>query len=224
MKEALADRVATLAGSERAEAARAFAEAYLRRSTGGYEDADAAEQLAHEVFGAFGLAARRGSAPVIVRAFNPTLAQDGYEPPGSVLEASAEDMPFLVDSISCELLARGVGIHRVLYPILGTERAPDGGILRVLHPREAPLRESMMHFELDRRLGEAELDQLVDGTRHVLDEVRSVVEDFALMRARMGRLVELVRAAAGHSEPADVDEAIAFLEWLPADKIGRAHV
>ena len=217
MKDALADRVAALAGPDRAGAARAFAEAYLRRSTVGYEDAAAVEQLAHEVLGAFGLAARRGSAPVIVRAFNPTLAEDGYEPPGSVVETSAEDMPFLVDSISCELAARGLGIHRVLYPIIGTERGPDGGILRVLHPREAPLRESMMHFELDRRLGEAELDELVQGARHVLDEVRTVVEDFALMRGRMGRLVELVRAAAEYHDAEDVDEAIAFLEWLPTD-------
>jgi hypothetical protein len=70
--------------------------------------------------------AQRG--PMAVRAFNPTLAEHGYEPGGSVLETNTADLPFLVDSVSAELQARGLGIVRVLHPIVGTERSADGGI------------------------------------------------------------------------------------------------
>src|SRR6187200_1484919 len=117
---------------ERAEAVREFAKAYLRRlAATGDDDGHDAEALYHEVLGAFELAASRDGAPIAVRAFNPTMAEHGYEPGGSVLETNTEDLPFLVDSVSAELQARGLGIVRVLHPIVGTERRPEGGIARV---------------------------------------------------------------------------------------------
>jgi len=54
---------------DHAEAAKAFAAAYVRRlETYGIS----AEHLAAEVLGAFRFASDRGRAPVAVRAFNPT--------------------------------------------------------------------------------------------------------------------------------------------------------
>ena len=123
---------------ERAEAVREFAKAYLRRLAATDDDGHDAEELYHEVLGAFELAASRDGAPIAVRAFNPTRAEHGYEPGGSVLETNTEDLPFLVDSVSAELTARGLGIVRVLHPILGTERAPHRGIARVRHPHGGP--------------------------------------------------------------------------------------
>src|SRR3954453_18256254 len=112
---------------ERADAVRAFAGAYLRPPAAAADDgAHDTEALYHEVLGAFELAASRDGAPMAVRAFNPTRAEHGYEPGGSVVETNTEDLPFLVDSVSAELDARGLGIVRVLHPIVGTERAADG--------------------------------------------------------------------------------------------------
>src|ERR671931_2892165 len=136
---------------ERAEAVREFAKAYLRRLSA-EEDGHDSEALFHEVLGASQLAASRDGAPIAARAFNAPRAEHGYEPAGSVLETNTEDLPFLVDSVSAELQARGLGIARVLHPIVGTERAPDGRIARIAHPRRAPTSESIMHFDLDRRL------------------------------------------------------------------------
>ena len=124
---------------DRAETVQAFAQAYLRRlATGVDEDGHDTEALYHEVLGAFELAASRDGAPMAVRAFNPTLAEHGYEPGGSVLETNTEDLPFLVDSVSAELGARGLGIVRVLHPIVGTERSAvsvlKGRFERLTHP------------------------------------------------------------------------------------------
>ena len=109
--------------------------AWRRRATTSGHDTEA---LYHEVLGAFELAASRDGAPIAVRAFNPTRAEHGYEPGGSVLETNTEDLPFLVDSVSAELQARGLGIVRVLHPILGTERAPDGGSPASFPPMARP--------------------------------------------------------------------------------------
>jgi glutamate dehydrogenase len=203
---------------ERAEAVREFAKAYLRRlAATGDDDGHDTEALYHEVLGAFELAASRDGAPMAVRAFNPTRAEHGYEPGGSVLETNTADLPFLVDSVSAELQARGLGIVRVLHPILGTERSPDGGIARILHPSGAPATESVMHFELDRRLSPEELADLEDGVRSVLADVRRVVRDFPALRDRVAQAIEVAREGAERYDGDEVAEVVAFLEWLARD-------
>jgi len=200
---------------ERADAVREFAKAYLRRlAVAADDDVHDTEALYHEVVGAFELAASRNGAPMAVRAFNPTRAEHGYEPGGSVLETNTEDLPFLVDSVTAELEARGLGIVRVLHPILGTERSPDGGIARILHPSGAPATESVMHFELSRRLAPEELADLEDAVRSVLADVRRVVRDFPALRERVGEVIEVAREGAERYDGDEVAEVVAFLEWL----------
>src|SRR4051794_8443751 len=132
---------------------KAFARAYLRRpAAAGRPDDDCdPDALLAEVLGAYGLAANR-TAPVAVRAFTPSRTEHGYATGGSVLETNTEDLPFLVDSVSNEIAARRYAVRRVTHPIVGVERDDSGRILAVTHPREAAARESVMHFELDRRL------------------------------------------------------------------------
>ncbi|HEY0362032.1 MAG TPA: hypothetical protein VGC83_07085, partial [Solirubrobacteraceae bacterium] len=203
---------------DRAATVQAFAQAYLRRlATAADGDGHDAEALYHELLGAFELAASRNGAPMAVRAFNPTLAEHGYEPGGSVVETNTEDLPFLVDSVSAELGARGLGIVRLLHPIVGTERAADGSILRILHPSGAPSTESVMHFELDRRLAPEDLADLEDAVRAVLADVRRVVRDFPQLRERVGDMVEVARAGAARYEEDEVAEVVSFLEWLARD-------
>src|SRR5262245_21884595 len=201
---------------DRAEPVREFAKAYLRRLAT-EDDAHDDEALFHEVLGAFQLAAARNGAPIAVRAFNPTLAEHGYEPAGSVLETNTEDLPFLVDSVTAELQARGLGIVRLLHPIVGTERAPDGGIARILHPSGAPATESVMHFELDRRLVPEELADLEDAVRSVLADVRRVVRDFPKLRERLDHMVSVAREGAARYDEEEVTRVVDFLEWLGDD-------
>ncbi len=204
-----ADAVAALARDAGDEPLARFALAYLRRSgdgrVAGEQGAEPdAQALLAEVRGAFDLAARRDGSAAAVRAFTPERDDDGYSTSGSVLETNTDDLPFLVDSISAELHARGLGIRRVVHPIVGLRRDRDGAITAVEHPRDAP-RESVMHFELDRRLEPAELADLEDAARHILAAVRVVVADFEPLEAAVDRL----RALAGPD-----DEVDAFLSWL----------
>src|SRR5688500_15218441 len=94
----LLDLIGQRTTSERAPAVRAFAEAFLRRRSGDGADGAVPEALCAEIVGAFEFASGRGSEPVAVRAFTPTLEEHGYETPGSVVETNTEDYPFLVDS------------------------------------------------------------------------------------------------------------------------------
>jgi glutamate dehydrogenase len=158
-RERLLELVEQRAGADRAPAARAFAAAYVRRlaidGTGGISP----EDLAAEVVSAFEFSAARGRAHVAVRAFNPTRERDGYEPLGSVLETNSDDWPFIVDSVTAALEERGERVARVVHPIVGITRE-DGRVISCSPARNAVHRESVMHYDLTRRLDDAQLAEL----------------------------------------------------------------
>src|SRR5215216_3651451 len=200
-----------------APALREFAAAYLRRLSADDAQMASPRELFAEVAGAFDFAASRGDRPILVRAFNPTLAEHGYERSGSVLETTSEDLPFLVDSVREAIAAAGLTVVRALHPVVGLERDADGHIVEVLHPREASARESVMHFDLDRRLDDEGLEALAESVRAVLGDVRRAVLDFPQMADRARRMVQIASAGARRYADDEIDETVAFLEWLLQD-------
>ncbi len=208
-------RIGERAG-ERAPVLHAFAEAYLRRLPDEALAAMSAEELFGEIVGVFDFADARGTAPLAVRAFNPTLQAHGYAVAGSVLETSTPDSPFLVDSVTSELEARGLGVREVIHPVVGVTRDASGRINAVLHARDTETRESVMHFELERRLDATELADLADSVRGVLGDVQAAVRDFDAMRALVPMMADVARAGSVRYAADEVDEAVAFLEWLEA--------
>ncbi len=217
--DGIAEVVAQLARERDSEMLARFVGAYLRRAPSADADApeEDAEALLAEARGAFALADGRGGAVAGVRAFTPRREEHGYESGGSVLETNTADLPFLVDSVGAELAARGLRIVRVTHPIVGVRRDPASPhrITAIEHPREAP-RESVMHFELDRRLSPEELADLEDAARHVLATVRAVVDDFGALQDGLERLVEIVGAGGARLAAAEQDpeDAAAFLRWV----------
>jgi glutamate dehydrogenase len=204
------DRLLDLVGREAGDIGRAFAAAYVRRLS---TDGISAEHLAAEVLGAYAFARERGTKPVAARAFNPTLERDGYEPLGSVLETNTDDWPFLVDSVSAALQARGEQVVRLVHPILGIARE-NGQITSVSHARNAVHRESIMHYDLGRRLTGRELEELTADIQDVLLAVRSTVTDFGAMTQRVESMISLARKASARYDADEVREAVDFLAWL----------
>ena len=200
--------------AERAGAVRAFASAYLRRLSGDASEGHSAEDLLAEVVGAFDFASARGDELVAVRVFNPIRAEHGYEPLGTVVETNTDDWPFLVDSVSGELQGRGLGVTRLLHPVVGVERDDQGRIVDVGRAREAPHRESVMHFDLARRLEDAELTEVEEAVRAVLLAVRGVVADFKAMTERVDDMITVARAGTARYPRDEVHEVADFLEWL----------
>jgi glutamate dehydrogenase len=201
-------------GGDRAEAIQAFARALTRR----LGDEDLAELGSEDLHGlvtsAFAFADGRGLDASAVRVFSPDPGTHGYRTQGSVIEATTDDSPFLVDSLSEELAARGLTIVRLLHPVVGTLRDDHGRILRILPGREAEHRESFMHFEVDRGLTAEAEDELEQRIRRILRDVALVVRDFEPMKERVQRMAELARAATVRYPEDEVDEVVRFLRWL----------
>ena len=209
--EEVLERIAETIPEPRSRLVATFARSYLKRLSP--EAAVSPSSLAGEVIALFELIEQRRQE-VVVRAFNPTTDTHGYEPPGSVVEINVDDSPFLIDSVSNELAAHGLEVVRVLHPVIGTVRDEEGRLLEVKAARQALTRESVQHYQLDRKLFDADLPALERALRHVIEDVRSAVRDFRPMVDRIARMIDLARSGYGHYPDSEVDEVIAFLEWL----------
>ncbi|TYP88130.1 NAD-glutamate dehydrogenase [Blastococcus xanthinilyticus] len=147
----------------------------------------------------------------------------------TVVRLVTDDMPYLVDSVTAEVVRQGVGLAHIVHPIVVVRRDPSGRITAFYDAATATgcgtdaLAESWMAVVLDRSLDEESAADLVAGLRTVLDDVRAVDEDEDRMRSRMldlaTELDEL--AAAGTAAPGpdgdpadDPAEAAALLRWL----------
>ena len=151
---------------------------------------------------------------VAVRVFEPSSTRDGYETSGTVIEVSTPDSPFLYDSVNEELQSWGLAVRHVIHPVIGIERGPDGRIDRIVHVREAPARESLMHFELDQDLTDQERTELEQAIRVVLGDVQLAVRDFNAMGDAARGMIEIARTGSALYPAEEVAETVAFLEWL----------
>ena len=89
-----------------------------------------------------------------------------------MLETNTDDWPFIVDSVSAALEKRGEHVARLVHPIIGISRE-DGRITSVSHARNAVHRESVMHYDLTRKLTDRELEELERDIKAVLLAVRA---------------------------------------------------
>ena len=209
--EAVIQRIASAVDPADRAMATDFARAYLRRRPTG--DERSADEWFAEVRGMFEFIRVR-TDPFSVRVFNPDLETDGYRSAGTAIEVNMDDGPFLLDSLTNEIQAHGLEVARITHPVIGVDRDSTGRLSWIGHARHARNKESVEHYELDRRLFPADLPGLERALRVVLSDIRSAVRDFHPMMDRIKRMVEIVRRATGFYPEADLGEAIAFLQWL----------
>jgi glutamate dehydrogenase len=212
--DALLAEITATVSPERRDAVLTFAKMFLRRLSTDDLESLGVQQLLGRVRSAFAFVDGRGNHPASIRVFVPTLEADGYLVTGTVVETSTDDSPFLVDSVTEELAARDLHARLLLHPMIGTQRAEDGHLERVLAGRNAAHRESVIHIELERRLSEQDRGVLEGRLRAILHDVRLVIRDFEPMEERVRHMGELARQAAVAYTPQEVGETADFIDWL----------
>ncbi len=152
-----------------------------------------------------------------VRVVVPDADEVGYSTIGSVIQVVAPDGPFLVDSVTAAVTNAGAGIVRHLHPVIGTERSHDGALVAVSTARMSAHRESVQHFEVDRRFDAVAARALEESIRSVLRDVHAAVDDFDPMRRAVAKMAEAAKASVHNYGYEEIAEAVAFLEWLLDD-------
>src|SRR3954468_696023 len=121
----------------------------------------------------------------------------------AVVRLVTDDMPYLVDSVTAEVVRQGFALAHIVHPVVVVRRDLRGRIKAFCDSGLAAgcgsdaLTESWMAVVLDGPLNEEAPADLVSGLRTVLDDVRAVDEDAERLRRRVlelaGRLDELAR-------------------------------
>src|SRR5687768_294557 len=145
----------------------------------------------------------------------------------AVIRLVTDDMPYLVDSVTAEVVRQGVDLAHTVHPVVVVRRDVAGRIKAFCDSSDAAacgadaLTESWMAVVLDGPVDDEAAADLVAGLRTVLDDVRAVDEDADRIRARVLEIAERLDKLAAEQEPAkgsdpadDPTEAAALLRWL----------
>ena len=198
-------------------AAESFITAYYAAI--GAEDLGArpVEDLCGAVLAHWRLAQQRSPGTPLLRVYNPHYENHGWQSTHTVVEIVTDDMPFLVDSLSMELLRKDYTIHLIIHPVLCISRDADGRLISAV-PNNSPqcdgLPEAVMRFEITRQTEEDALAGLHRALASTLSDVRAVVEDWGAMQARIDEIIATIEAQNLPVEAKDKEESLHFLRWI----------
>ena len=216
--------IAAVAGERLTGAMAAEAASFASLLYAGEPDADLRAAAPADRFGAalalLALARERQPGVARVAAFNPVPAEHGWDSPHTVVLIVNDDMPFLVDSVMGELMARDLGVHLLAHPVLRVARDGAGALTGFAaagaEPGQGARAESMMLIEIDRQPA-AQLEELAEALRGVLGDVRAAVADWRAVRGGVGMALAGLTVPGPICDAGDVAEARDFLEWIAAD-------
>jgi len=153
-----------------------------------------------------------------VRIYNPTLEEDAWESPHTIIEISHDDMPFLVDSMQMDVTRHNIDIHLILYTG-GMQVQRDGqnkltAILSKDSAHATQQTEAPIYLEIERETDPAVLDTLRVSIEKTLDDVTAVVADYPAMTQKTKEAMDELENAVPFADPREVTESRDFLRWL----------
>jgi glutamate dehydrogenase len=147
-----------------------------------------------------------------VRVFMPDVTRDGWEAPGTVVQATMPDRPFIIDTIREGVQAAGAKLHRLLHPILGVERDRHGALRSIGTPEVVGQHESFVHAEIERVADPAALQAALLAR---LAALQLATDDYAAMRTSAAKHADALRfRTLPRPWNESAEEVAAFLEWL----------
>lgn len=165
--------------------------------------------------------AERGEGATLIRWLNPRPPEHGWSSLHTVLEIVSDDRPFIIDSVVNELVARGLTIYLTIHPVVHLRRDKQGRCLEFVAEdpgtREGVRAESYLHVEVLQQADSDLMDQVVDGLRRVMDDVRAAVTDWPKMRSRVESILAEMEADPPALEVRELEEGKEFLRWLDDD-------
>lgn len=159
----------------------------------------------------FRLAATRAPGEALVRVYTPRMETHGWQIQHTVIEIVNDDMPFLLDSVSAAIARLGLGVHLVAHPVLRVRRTSEGG-WDAITPEGAA--ESFIHIMIDEQQDAVKLNHIRDQIVNVLAQVRAAVTDWRKMLSQIDVAIAEIRQAKLSIATEEVEESIAFLEWV----------
>ena len=156
---------------------------------------------------------RRSWDAVDIDVENPRYERDGWASEHTIVQIAHPNMPFITDSVLMELSRSGLVTHHLQNMVFAAVRDADGHLLRIDPQSPDAHGEVLIYAEID-RLEPDRLSTLAAQLESILEDVRTGVGDFAAMKARLRAIVESLKSTPPPLSMQEIDESIAFLEWL----------
>jgi glutamate dehydrogenase len=152
-----------------------------------------------------------------VRAFTPTVDDQGWDSGHSVVQVVTDDMPFLVDSVTMELNRHQLSTHLIVHPQLKICRDVAGRLQGQGDGEGLVLEESWIHIEIDRQTDRTVLAGLEEDIQRVLRDVRAAVEDEDKMRSLARTIAADLRRTLPPLPEEETADGVELLDWLADD-------
>ena len=152
-----------------------------------------------------------------IRAYNPNIEAHGWHSPHSVVEVVTDNSPFLLDSTVAALNLLDLTIHLVIHPVVEVERDQAGRAVKIADTGkggENTRSESFIHVQVTRQTDPDDFLAITSRLSKVFADVRAAVEDWERMLGWVEELIEDTRIKPLPIAQEEVEEGLAFLEWL----------
>jgi glutamate dehydrogenase len=163
-------------------------------------------------------AARRRKGQALLRVFNATKKEHGYESNFTFVEMVNDDMPFLVDSVAAAIDRHELAVQITVHPVISVRRDSKGRLTHIAKNKDkAAIDESFVRFAIDRESDPAVLRLIRQEINKVLADVRLTVRDWRKMREKMTETRDLLEDGPNGVDPLLRDESQALLDWMADD-------
>lgn len=152
-----------------------------------------------------------------VRVYNPTLEEDGWLSPHTIVVVLQKDMPFLVDSIRMEMNRKNIAIHSVKSTIVNIGRNSDGDLSAfdaAKNDDDKANQEALVYLEINRLIDVDSLKDMKASLVDILGDVESVVVDYSPLTAQLAKTATQLNQAGADFDQSILAEGNEFLDWL----------
>ncbi|WP_330179425.1 NAD-glutamate dehydrogenase [Nocardia sp. NBC_01503] len=163
------------------------------------------------------LAESRRPGTAVTRVYRPGDASEL----GPAIQIVNDDMPLLVDSLSCLLRRFGAAVSEVIHPVFDVLRDNQGRLRGVAPgtgaPREAgrhTIAESWIHVQLGPQTDAALLDRIEHALPDLLAAIRGVARDTAAMTTTLSSVAAALEGAATREHDGEIADHARLLRWL----------
>jgi glutamate dehydrogenase len=158
----------------------------------------------------------RNPSQVQILVENPEHARDGWQSGHTVVRVMAPDMPFVVDSVLIALSHDGLITHHLSNVVFAVERDEAGNVEHISLDQQHPSRELVIYAEID-RLDAQDISALSDRLARTATDLQAIVADFGAMKEQLLGIIAELRDSPPPLATEEIEESIAFLEWLGAN-------
>ena len=171
------------------------------------------KELSAAAMSHWNMAAKRKTDESLIRIYNPSIKQHGWESQHTIIEITTTDKPFLVRSMSLAISRFGFSISGFIHPVFHVARKKNGqmeGMVSESH--KDAVAESFMQLHVDKQYDESKFDQLKQVISEAITNVNLVCDDWEPMKNVCGAAVDRLRAT--NPNKFEIAEAADFIKWL----------